>query len=100
MTDWNRGFQEGWNAGKGDKINLQRALQTLKDDHKAHVNNTAQALLDADKRNQELEIKLRTAYQDCADICERRAESLREGHDVARLCKRDILSRLEGLKLG
>lgn len=100
MTDWNRGFQTGWDAGEGNKVELRRALQTLKDDHRTHVNNTAQALLDADKRNQEMETKLRTAYQDCADICERRAESLRDGQAVARLCKRDILSRLESMKLG
>jgi hypothetical protein len=97
MTDWNRGFQEGWNAGERNKLELRRELQTLKDDHRAHVNNTAHALIDADKRNQELEIKLRAAYQDCADMCERRAESLREGQDVARLCKRDILSRLASI---
>ena len=92
-TDWNRGFQEGWDAGEIHKRELRTSLQILRDDHRFHVHETAQALLDADKRNQELEIKLRLVYQECAEICNRRADSLVVGSDVARLCARDIQSR-------
>jgi hypothetical protein len=94
------GFQEGWAAGEVTKRELRASLRILADDHRTHVNQTAQALIGADKRNHELELKLRTAYEDCADICERRADALREGASVARLCKRDILGRLESFKLG
>lgn len=93
MTDWNRGFQAGVDATEGINTELRRALNNLKTEHKQFVLNTSQGFLEHDQRYSLLENRLKSIFQECADICERRAESLREGSDVARLCKRDILSR-------
>ena len=93
MTDWNRGFQNGWDAAGSYKSETYFALQALKDDHRTFVNNASTALAGNDERIHQLELKLKGIYQECADICERRANSLSTGSDVVRLCARDIKSR-------
>ena len=93
MTDWNRGFQAGWEAAGSHKSETAMALATLKDDHRTFVNNASAALIQNDERIHQLEKRLKEVYQECADICERRANSLRDGAAVARQCGKDILSR-------
>jgi hypothetical protein len=96
-TKWNQGFQSGFEAGRISSSETRKALANLKHDHHTFVNNTSVALIQNDERIHQLEKKLENIYQECADICERRAESLPHGSDVARLCKRDILSRANAL---
>jgi len=93
MIDWNRGFQAGWEAAASHKSEAYIALQALKDDHRTFVNNASIALAQNDERIHSLENKISEIYAECADICNRRADSLTSGSDIARLCARDINSR-------
>lgn len=93
MTDWNRGFQAGWEAAGANKSEVKFAFQALKDDHRTFVNNASEALIKNDEKIHQLEKRLREIYQECATICETRADSLREGSSVARQCAKDIQAR-------
>jgi len=70
MTDWNRGFQSGWNAGVANNSETRMALENLRNDHRTFVNNSSIALIQNDDRIHQLEEKIKTMYKECADICE------------------------------
>lgn len=97
MTDWNCGFQAGWEAAGSHESETVMAFATLKGVHRTFVNNTSAALIQNDERIHRLEKRLKEVFQECADICERRANSLRDGAAVARLCGKDILSRRDSI---